>query len=126
MCPKFQDISSQMSATFDRAYALADRLVREEMCATRANKPDAIESIAAQAGIAPGTIQNLFKRRLKHADRIEGALQGLALRHAESRAIALRSQVEQIRAGSRSVDLRRLADVEAAVAALERVLAEEE
>jgi AraC-like DNA-binding protein len=102
-----------MSATFDRAYELADSAVRQRMSAKRLNKPEAIEEVAREAGLSPGTLQNLFKRRLKHVERIIFPLQRLSFRDLEKRAAKLARDIEQARASSLSFDRDGMAEVQA-------------
>lgn len=104
-----------MSATFDRAYELADSAVRKKMSAKRLNKPQAIEEVAREAGLSPGTLQNLFKRRLKHVERILFPLQRLSFIDLEQRAAQLARDVEQARASDFGFDRDRMAAVEAQI-----------
>jgi hypothetical protein len=111
-----------MSATMDRAYLLADRYVREEMSAQRVNKPDAIETVADACGLAPGTLHNVFKRRLKNVEKVVLALEGFALRRLEQRAAQLRRDIGEMRESRMVVDPARLAELEAALDDVERWL----
>lgn len=108
----------------ERALTLADRFVREEIHFKRVNKPEAIENVAGDAGLSPGTLQNLFKRRLKHVERITAALERLAVRRLEAQVAEFKKEIGNIRESARPHDPARLADVEAALAEAEKFLAE--
>lgn len=106
----------------DRAYTLADRFVREEMSAKRVNKPDAIEIVAKGCGLAPGTLQNLFRRRLKNVQGVVVALEGFSVQRLEQRAAEMRAELGAMRDSGRALDPARLSDVEAALDEIERWL----
>jgi lambda repressor-like predicted transcriptional regulator len=113
-----------MSATMDRALSLADRFVSEEIHFRKKKRPDAVAAVAADAGIAPGSLENLFKRRLKHVERITAALERLAVRRLEGKVEEFKREIAQIRESGRPHDPARLAHVEAALAEAEKLLAE--
>ena len=96
--------------------SIADRLVGEEMLSRRIKRPEARRIIAREAGITPGSLENLSKGRLKFLDRIEGRLNALLIRKIELRISNLERELQIARSIG---DITRV-DVEAAEAALEK------
>lgn len=113
MHPENRDISSMQASVA----TLADRLVRSEMLLSGSKRGDAEKAVARRAGVAPGTLENLRRGRLKHADWIGGRLWGLFVAQIERQITTLETEVRFARAAS--VDRSDL-DVLGAEAALEK------
>ena len=96
---------------------LADRLVRSEMLLSGSKRGDAEKIVARKAGILPGTMENLRRGRLKHADGIGERLRRLLVAQIERQIAGLESEIRVARATSqRVVDV----DVLGAEAALQK------
>jgi hypothetical protein len=95
--------------------ALAKRLIANEQAETGAKLPEAIEAIARDAGLLPGTIRNLLRGRLKHIDRIAGNINALRIKRIEQRICALQQELALARIFSAVSEV----DLERAEAALE-------
>ena len=88
---------------------LAERLVGEEMLTRGIKRPEARKIVAREAGIAPGSLENLSRGRLKHHDRITAKLHVLLVRKIEQRIDALQHELFLAREAGRAdpVDLDR-------------------
>jgi hypothetical protein len=97
------------------ASRVADRLVGEEMLASRVKRPEAREIVAREAGIAPGSLESLGRGRLKNIDRIASKLNALLVRKIEQRI----SSLEQELAIAKAIGSAPQVDLERAEAALD-------
>lgn len=96
-------------------------MISEESVARGINLPQARRIIAAEAGISPGTIENLERGRLKNVDRIARSLDALLEKKIERRITALQHELALCRA-SRSVVPADLDRAQAALAEARRAL----
>src|ERR1700735_1857567 len=80
------------------AVSIAERLVGEEMLASRVKRPEARKIIARQAGITAGSLESLARGRLKFIDRIASRLNALLVRKIEARIASLQHELEIARA----------------------------
>ena len=105
------------------AASLADRLVREEMLTQRVKQPEARANIALEAGIAPGSLENLGRGRLKKTDWIAEKLNVLRINRLEKRIASLKRDLAAARAMGHAsqVDLGR---AESAISGAEAALRE--
>ena len=90
MRPSSTDSSSDVAV-------VAARLIAEE-AARGVTRPVARAIIARQAGIAPGTLENLERGRLKYIDRVAGRLNELLARKIERKIAELEFELESIMA----------------------------
>ena len=97
------------------ASSIAERLVGEEMLASRVKRPEARKIIARQAGITAGSLESLARGRLKFTERIASRLNALLVRKIEARIASLQHELEVARACGDTRDV----DFEAAEVALE-------
>lgn len=79
------------------ALSVAERLVSEEMLASRVKRPEARAIVAREAGISPGSLESLSRGRLKFIDRIADKLNGLLVRKIEERIASLQHELEVAR-----------------------------
>lgn len=77
---------------------IAERLVGEEMLASRVKREEARKTIAREAGITPGSLESLSRGRLKFLDRIADRLNALLIRKIEGRIASLQHELEVARA----------------------------
>jgi len=96
--------------------SVAEQLIDDEVRYRRVKKPEARAIIAREAGIAPGSLENLARGRLKHVDRIAGHLNALLVKKLEQRFAEIEHELIFLRA---TPDPSREADVLGAAAALE-------
>ena len=94
--------------------SVAERLVDEEMLARMIKRPEARKIIAREAGITPGSLENLSRGRLKFIDRIADKLNGLLIRKIEQRIASLQHELEVARSIGDTTEV----DFEAAEVAL--------
>jgi predicted nucleic acid-binding protein len=97
------------------AVSVARRLITDEQ-ARGVKRLEARATIARQAGLMPGTLENLERGRLKFADRVAGRLHELLVRKIERRIAELQAELAAIAAVSRHIPD---ADVLAAAAAVD-------
>ena len=76
------------------AASIARRLIAEERVVRGVKWPEARSIVAKQAGVAPGSLENLERGRLKYVDRIEGKLRGLLVRKIEQRLASLSHELQ--------------------------------
>lgn len=76
------------------AASIAERLVGEEMLASRVKRPEARKAIAREAGITPGSLESLSRGRLKFVERIAGKLNALLCKKIEARIASLQHELE--------------------------------
>ena len=94
---------------------IAKRLIADEKLISGVKLPEALATIARQAGLCPGTLQRLLRGRLKHVDRVSGKLQTLRVQKIEQRISALEHELVLARLSSAVPEV----DLERAEAALE-------
>ena len=80
------------------ASSIAERLVGEEMLASRVKRPEARNIVAREAGISPGSLESLSRGRLKYIDRIADRLNALLIKRIEQRIASLQHELEIARA----------------------------
>jgi hypothetical protein len=84
------------------AAALAKRLINDERVSRGIKLPEAREVIAREAGVSPGSLENLGRGRLKYIDRISGRLNALLVKKIEQRISSLSHELELARAAKTS------------------------
>jgi hypothetical protein len=105
------------------AVAIARRLIAEERVGRGVKWTEARSIVAKQAGVAPGSLENLERGRLKFVDRIEGKLRALLVRKIEQRIASLTHELQLAKTmyGTSDPDVRRAeASLEEARKALRR------
>lgn len=80
------------------AASVARRLIADERLASRVKTPEARRTIARQAGLTTGTLENLERGRLKFVDRVAGRLNALLVNKIEQRIQQLQHELEIARA----------------------------
>ena len=103
------------------AVALARRMIAEERVSRSVKLPEARAIIAREAGLLPGSLENLLRGRLVHIDRIAARLNGLLIAKLERKLSATQHDLAIARA-SRRISEADLAGVEAALDAAREVL----
>jgi len=88
VCPRIRDISTMSSIAMT-----ADRLVREEAAYRGIDRMTARQIVAREAGISPGTLENLLRGRLKYVERIADRLNALVIRKIEKRIAELEHEL---------------------------------
>jgi hypothetical protein len=99
----------------------ARRLIRDESAARGINLPEARRIVAGEAGLMPGTLENLERGRIKNIERIARSLDELLEKKIERRIATLQHELELCRA-ARSVAPADLDRAEAALAEARRAL----
>ena len=91
------------------AAAIAERLVGEEMLSRGVKRPEARQIVAREAGITPGSLENLSRGRLKYVERVSHRLHALLVRKIEQRINVLQHELHVAREVGRidSFDLER-------------------
>lgn len=110
MHPKFMDGGIVMTVA-----RIARRLIAEEGLVRGVKRPEARRIVAREAGVTPGSLENLERGRLKHADRIAARLHALLASKIEQRIARLQHELFLARETGRVGR----ADLERAEAALE-------
>jgi hypothetical protein len=95
--------------------SVVKRLVSEEQFRSGSPRAIARAAVATQAGLSPGTLENLERGRLKFMDRVAGKLNDFAVRSIERQISSLERELVFLRAEGVG---RRLADIDAAEAAI--------
>lgn len=91
------------------------RLINEEQHRSGGTRAIARSTVAREAGLSPGTLENLERGRLKFMDRVAGKLNDFAVRSIERQIVALEQELVFLRAAGLGD---RLADIDAAEAAI--------
>ncbi len=97
--------------------SVAERLIAEEARRSAVKRPVARAIVAREAGVSPGSLENLERGRLKFVDRIAGKLNDLLVRKIERSIAELESEIAVIRASPGDA---RAVDVVGAAAAIEK------
>lgn len=120
MHPKLIDnISASSVAT------VAKRLIEREKIRSGVKLPEARKKIAREAGITPGSLENLLRGRLKHVDRIASCVYSLRVKKIEQELAALEQELEIARKlGGNDPEIN-LGRVETALADARRALGKE-
>lgn len=84
MCPSVTDHSAMSNVAMT-----ADRLIREEAAFHGIDRATARQRVAREAGIAPGTLENLLRGRLKYVERIADKINALVIAKIEKRIAQL-------------------------------------
>ena len=87
MRQKFMDGVTMMAAS------VARRLIAEERLVRGVKRPEARAIIAREAGLAPGSLENLERGRLKYVDRIAPSLHALLVRKIKQRISSLQHEL---------------------------------
>lgn len=77
--------------------SVADRLIGEEAVRSRVKRPVARVIVAKEAGLSPGTLENLERGRLKFVDRIASKLNDLLARKIERKIADLEHELDVLR-----------------------------
>lgn len=77
---------------------LAEGLIDDERARSRVKRPIAVANVARAAGLQPGTVENLIRGRLKYVERVERAINRLAVVSIERKIASLGNQLAIIRA----------------------------
>lgn len=80
--------------------SVARRLIADERLARGIKLPEALSLIAREAGLSPGTLQNLLRGRLKRVEYVAGKLQALRIRKIEQRIAVLQHELVLARLSS--------------------------
>ena len=113
--PNFLDGVTKMAAS------VARRLIAEERMVRGIKRPEARRIVAYEAGLTPGSLENLERGRLKNVDRVAAKLHALLARKIERRIASLQHELFLAQQASRvgSIDLER---AEAALEEAKRAL----
>lgn len=101
---------------------VAGRLIGEEMERSRVKRDVALQRVARAAGLVPGTLANLMRGRLKHAERAEGALLRLLAVSVERKIGELENELAALRATARDNRDPDILGAESAIAAARECL----
>ncbi len=85
---------------------MADQLVGAEMRASRLKRPFAQREVSMRAGVAPSAIENFQRGRLKHAERISGAIKEMYAAFLMRQIAGLELDVARARAVEPARDFR--------------------
>ena len=105
--------------------AVLKLLTRCEVEKSNLKWPDARASVARQAGLTPGALENLERGRLKFIDRVEAKLDELFLTTAERKIEAIRHEMALARARGETQPEIDVDAFEAAIAQARRALGHE-
>jgi hypothetical protein len=70
------------------------KLIEQEKIRSGIKLPAARRKIAREAGITPGSLENLLRGRLKHVDRIASRIHSLRIKKIEQELAALERELE--------------------------------
>lgn len=109
----------------DKIYDVARALTFWEQESRNLKWPDARDSVARQAGIAPSALERLEKRQLKHIERVAGPLDALLIAKVEQQIASLEraKALAVARANARNQPAPDVAGIEAALATARRLIA---
>lgn len=77
---------------------VVEDLIDDERRRSRVKRLVALANVARAAGLAPGTVENLIRGRLKYVDRVERAINRLAVSSIERKIASLQNELAIARA----------------------------
>lgn len=102
--------------------SVALRLIDEEEIRSCVKRPEALRIIAREAGLAPGSLENLARGRLKHVGRIAGNIYALYVKKLELQISECQTLLAVARAGALASPEIDIPGAEAALEAARRCL----